>query len=254
MTAATPVLPTVPATSVPTLSAAAFDQIDRVATEELGIESLQMFELAGAALAEVARREIGSLAAMRAVVLVGDGSNAGAALVAGRHLANLCASVHVILSVPARRLPLVARNRLATLIAMGVRCCVVPWDLRDDELSRVLDGSDVVIDAILGDGMTDTSTAVRDLIARVAAGPTPVLSVEVPTGVDADTGMAGEIAVKAAATLAIGLPKPALMSPLGRAYAGRRYLADIGLPRSFYGTAGPGTRSPFQDGPLVVLD
>jgi NAD(P)H-hydrate epimerase len=231
---------------VPSVSAPEMRQLDRLAVDTFGIELVQMMELAGAAVAEVARQEFGPLAARRVIVLVGPGNNGAGGLVAARHLVNRGASVEVVLGLPVRQLPAIARERLATLIAMGVPCSVAGWDIGEHELARTLVERDIVVDALLGYGARGAPGGSIEMLVRAAA--------TVRRSVDPDSGAARDPAVTATATVTLALPKRGLLAPSARPHVGRLYLADIGLPGALYRRAGLGVETPFGDGPIVLLD
>ena len=143
--------PTVPPTSVPAVSAAAMAKVDRLATDIFGLDLLQMVEQAGSHLAELATYELeGELRDRRVLVAVGPGNNGGGGLAAARHLANRGARVRVVLARPARRLSDAGRHQLATLLEMGVSCCMAVYDITDAEIDAELRTADLVVDAVLG--------------------------------------------------------------------------------------------------------
>ena len=132
-------------------------------------------------------------------------------LVAARHLVNRGASVRVVLARPALRMSEAAQHQLATLIAMGAHCCVATYDLTDDELEHVLANADVVVDAVLGYRIHGAPRGEAErLIGFVVRAGRPVVSLDLPSGVDPDTGEAAGIAITATATLTLALPKPGL--------------------------------------------
>ncbi|MDP8905106.1 MAG: NAD(P)H-hydrate epimerase [Chloroflexota bacterium] len=230
-------------------------EIDRLAMEDFGISLAQMTELAGTNLAELAGATLGRAADKRVTVLAGTGNNAAGGLVAARHLANRGADVHVVLAQPVGRLHVTARERLLTLIEMDVPCCVAAWDLSDGELEQLLADSDLLIDALLGYSASPRPHgAVRDLVEQALASPTGVLSLDLPSGIDPDSGAADGVALGAAATMTIALPKRGLLTDRGRRHAGELYLADIGLPAGVYARAGLRFGDPFSAGPLARLD
>lgn len=240
---------------VPAVSAAEMAEVDRLAVEEFGIDLLQMMEQAGSHLADAARILLGGdLGGKRVVVAVGPGNNGGGGLAAARHLANRGAIVRSVLAHPALRLSPAGRHQLATLLAMQVSCCVATFDLDDGELAEVLSGADLVIDALLGYNGT---AAPRDEIARIVEAieraSRPVLSLDLPTGVDADTGRASGAAIRATATMTLALPKTGLLSKAGGERAGDLYLADIGLPSALFGRLGIDVSTPFATGRIVRL-
>jgi NAD(P)H-hydrate epimerase len=207
-----------------------------------------MMEQAGSHLAEVARLELGGdLVGRKVVVAVGPGNNGGGGLVAARHLANRGARVRVVLARPALRMTEAARHQLATLLAMGTSCCVATYDLSDEELAGELASADLIVDAILGYNVVGAPHGeVERLIGWLVRAGRPVLSLDLPSGLDPDTGAMPGAAVTATATLALALPKPGLLEAHGPAQARRLYLADLGLPEALYHDLG------MQVGPLFA--
>ena len=249
-------VPVVPASVIPTVTADRMAAIDRLAIDEYGITLLQMMEQAGSHLAEVVRLELGGDLRRRSVVVaVGPGNNGGGGLVAARHLLNRGARVRVVLARPALRMTDAARHQLATLIAMGVSCCVATYDLSDEELQSVLLKADLVVDAILGyhvDGAPHGE--VERLIGFVVRSGRPVVSLDLPSGLDPDTGAAPGWAVAAQATLTLALPKPGLLEPPGAERSGRLYLGDLGLPDALYAGLGILVGNLFAAGRIIAID
>jgi NAD(P)H-hydrate epimerase len=231
-------------------------EIDRLAIEEHGITLLQMMEQAGSHLAEVVRLELGGDLRDRSIVVaVGPGNNGGGGLVAARHLINRGASVRVVLARPALRMTEAGRHQLATLISMGASCCVATYDLTDEELAQALTHADVVVDAILGYNIRGAARdEVERLVGFIVRSQRHVVSLDVPTGVDPDTGEAVGMAITADATMTLALPKPGLLTPAGAGRAGRLYLADIGLPAALYRQLGIDVGPLFDPGRILTLD
>jgi NAD(P)H-hydrate epimerase len=230
-------------------------QVDGLAVEEFGIDLLQMMEQAGSHLAELIRAELGGdLRGRRVVIAVGPGNNGGGGLVAARHLVNRGASVRVILARPVNRLSEAGRHHLATLLQMSVDCCVAIYDVPDDELDREFATADAVIDALLGYRGSGPRDGVLWLLERVARASVPVISLDLPSGVDADTGETTGSAVNATATLTLALPKPGLFRAQGLERAGRVYLGDIGIPAALYRRLGLDVGAPFAAGRIIRLE
>jgi len=246
----------VAASGVPAVDVATMAEVDRLAIEEYGITLLQMMEQAGSHLAEVVRLELGGDLLDRAIVVaVGPGNNGGGGLVAARHLINRGASVRVVLARPALRMTEAGRQQLATLISMGATCCVATYDLTDEELEHALLRADVVVDAILGYNIKGAPRGeVERLVGFIVRSGRPVVSLDVPTGVDPDTGEAPGMAITATATLTLALPKPGLLTPTGAGRAGRLFLADIGLPAALYAQLGIDVGPLFAAGRILTLD
>lgn len=242
--------------AIPAVTAAQMAEVDRRAIGTHGITLLQMMEQAGSHLAEVVRLEAGGDLRGRAVVVAaGPGNNGGGGLAAARHLANRGARVQVILARPAGRMAEAARHQLASLLAMGVDCCVMTYDLSDEDLTATLGAADVVVDAVLGYSVVGAprGEAAR-LIEFVSDAGRPTVSLDLPSGIDPDTGDAPGVAVAAAATLTLALPKSGLVTDVGRARAGRLYLGDLGLPAALYASLGIEVGTPFAADRIVRLD
>ncbi len=252
---ATDDIPVISPTALPAVTAAEMAEVDRLATDVFGISLLQMMEQAGSHLAELAVARLGGDAREhRVLVAVGPGNNGGGGLVAARHLVNRGARVRVILARPARRLAAAGRHQLATLLEMGVSCCMAVYDITDAEIDDELSHADLVIDAILGyRGRGAPHGEVATLVESIRLAHDRIVSLDLPSGLDPDTGEAAEPAIRAAATLTLGLPKHGLLSAAGRERAGDLYLADIGLPASLYERIGLTVDTPFATGRIVRL-
>lgn len=249
-------LPTRSPAELPSVTAATMRDVDRLAVEAFGISLLQMMELAGCHLAEVARLELGgSLAGRQIVVAAGPGNNGGGGLVAARHCQNRGAQVQVVLSRPVNRLGGAARVQVGTLLEMGVPCCVVGYDLSEAALDELLRSADLLVDAVLGYGVLGPPRAeVAYLLERLQAAERPILSLDLPSGVDPDTGRPAGTAIRASATMTVALPKQGCLDLPGRRHAGRLYLADIGLPRALYARLGLDVDAVFAAGRILLLE
>jgi NAD(P)H-hydrate epimerase len=249
-------LPAVPSTAVPAVTAAQMAEVDRLAVDVFGITLLQMMAQAGSHLAEVAAVELGGdPRGRRVVVAAGPGNNGGGGLEAARHLVNRGASVRVVLGRPARRLSEAGRRQLATLLEMGVSCCVAGYDISDAEMARELASADLVIDAVLGyRGRGAPHDEVKVLLDHVATAHDRVLSLDLPSGMDADSGEAPPGAARSRATMTLALPKAGLLTDAGRERAGRLSLADIGLPAALYARIGLAVDAPFARGRIVRME
>ncbi len=231
-------------------------EVDRLAISEFGVTLLQMMEQAGSHLAEVVRLELGGDLRDRFVmVVVGPGNNGGGGLAAARHLLNRGARVRVVLARPALRMSEAGRHQLATLIAMNASCCVATFDLSDDELIDVLGQADLIVDALLGYNASGApGDEVGRLVGLIGDSGRPVVSLDVPTGLNPDTGAAANPSIAATATVTLALPKIGLLGPEASSNTGRLYLADIGLPASLYARLGLDIGPLFGPGRILQLD
>ncbi len=239
-------LPEVEIARVPCVTGEQMREVDRLMIEEFGIELLQMMENAGLALAQLARRHAAaSLKATRVVVLAGRGNNGGGGLVAARRLSAWGADVSVVLVARVRDYGGAPARQLRPLSQMNVPIVV---------FRRSLPPHDLILDALIGYGLRGAVRGVeRDLITAANASEAPVISLDVPSGLDADNGDAAGDAVRADATMTLALPKCGLLTASARAYVGDLYLADISVPPALYRRLGLELATPFGDDTVVRL-
>ena len=216
--------------SVPCVTADQMREVDRIATQEYRLHLLQMMENAGRHLAHLAReRFLGKPLRDQAVlVLCGTGGNGGGGLVAARRLAGWGATVTVVTPTPPDDYTGVPAHQMALLRRLD--CPVAPAAPDDD-----LPAADLLLDALIGyglDGPLDDDMAT--LIHRAIWHGAPALSLDVPSGLDATTGVPSQTTVHAEATLTLALPKCGLEAPAAQSAVGDLYLADIGIPPSLY--------------------
>lgn len=171
-------------------------------------------------LMEAAGWQIARFVGQRAAVVCGVGNNAGDGLAAARHL-HRWGRLATVCCVDASRLRGAAARELDALRKVGVE---VAGDL-------VLGDAEVVVDAIFGTGLGRAPEGrFAEWIEAINASGKPVISVDVPSGLDSDTGVAYAPCIRANVTITLGLPKPGLQ--------GRVLVADIGVPFEAYAAVG----------------
>jgi NAD(P)H-hydrate epimerase len=219
---------------VPAVDSAQMREVDRIAVEETGPNLYQMMENAGRNLALLAMQLLDERwQRSKVLVLAGSGGNGGGGICAARHLANRNVEVAVCLAEAAtlRGVPAFQRKILQSTSA------------REIALDQIKDQRpDVVLDALIGYGL---NAAPKGHVAELIASPTsyraPVLSLDVPSGVDATSGQTPGVFVSPRWTLTLALPKTGLLPPL----TGELYLGDIGIPDQVYRRIGIKYVSPF---------
>lgn len=244
----------------PTATVAAVDretmlEADRIATDRLGLGLLQMMENAGRELADLTRQALGdSVVGRSIVVLAGTGNNGGGGLVAARRLAGWGADVCVAFARPILRLRPGPCAQLEPLLAAGVRTAVAGVDRSYPELAMEITAADAVIDALIGYTLRGAPDgAYQPLMGIAGLGPGPVISLDLPSGIDATTGERPGAAVPADMTLALALPKRGGQVGEGPRFAGAQYLADIGIPASVFDVLGVVQAPRFAEGPILRL-
>lgn len=196
-------------------------------SEAAGVSTEELMQRAGLAVAREVRRLLGGTAGARIAVLVGPGNNGGDGLVAARHLADWRARVQVYLLAP--RAP-----EDANLAAVDERGVLVQEGVGD--LQTYLGAADTVLDAVLGTGRSrPLGGAFKEAFEVVrrerARRPTlKTVALDIPSGLDADSGAVDPAAFPADVTITLGFPKQGLYRGAGPAAAGRVAVVDIGIP------------------------
>ena len=220
--------------------------IDRWAIEERGVPGLDLMERAGTGVARAVERLAG---ASPATVVCGKGNNGGDGLVAARLLREAGRHVVVVCVAPPEGFTGDARVNLDRLPGdRPVRLDGTPWDGERhdaDSVAAPLTGTVVVVDALLGTGFEgEPRGEVADAIQAINDLGAPVVSVDVPSGVDASTGVVAGRAVRATVTVTFHAAKPGLWIHPGKAHAGELETIDIGIPRGAPAEAAMGLIEP----------
>lgn len=170
-------------------------------------------------------------------MLAGTGNNGGDGLAAARHLHRWGRLVRVCCT-DRSKLKDAAALEADALEAAGVRI--------EDDL--VLDGAEAVVDALLGTGLSRPPNGrYAAWIDVVNASGLEVVSVDVPSGLESDSGEMLEPCVRASRTVTLGLPKPGLLTKSAKAMVGEIEVVDIGLPAPALSAVGIETRGIFVD-------
>jgi NAD(P)H-hydrate epimerase len=244
--------PEIDGRSIDVVTGAQMREVDRLMVEEYGITLLQMMENAGRALAEEAREMVGGdLRDQRVVTLAGAGGNGGGGLAAARRLHNCGADVSVFLADVAAKMGKAPSHQLHALNSIGVP--VEVWDPSKHSTST-LHGANLIIDALVGYSLQGALRGRAASMARAANdSATPVLALDLPSGLDSDSGAAGDPTVRAARTVTLALPKAGLMVASAHPYVGRLYVADISVPNAVYQRIGLSVGAIFSRGDIVAI-
>lgn len=219
-------------------------KVEQEASLKLGLSVKALMEKAGK---QVAKEALKALAGKEKVVIVcGKGNNGGDGFVAARHLANKGRQVRLFILDPSTSLPSAplragrtgSKARLKGEAAdafsslKGTSANPVFLDSKNlGVLSKALKQADLVIDAIFGFGFKGKTTGIfLKAIESINQAGRPVLSVDVPSGLDADTGLAEGTCVAAQKTVTFTAPKVGLVVYPGLEFAGGIEVADIGIP------------------------
>lgn len=200
-------------------------EFDRYASEVGKLPSLLLMENAGRGAADTIVRHFPG---RRCVVVCGSGNNGGDGYVVARRMLTLGIDVRVLSSTPAERLgPDAASMHQAYHALGGSTALLTPEALANIEAAD----ASVIVDALLGTGLDrEVREPLFSVIEAINRAPCPVVSLDIPSGLDADTGSVLGTAVRADLTITFAHPKLGLLTPRGLEHTGLLEVADIGVP------------------------
>ena len=217
--------------------------VDLQAIEDYSLPGIVLMENAGRNAAQLlhALASAGTMPAPRRVAIAcGRGNNGGDGFVIARHLENLGAEIKILLACD----PSAYRGDAAINHAVAVRAGITIDPLESapiSEWSAALAGSDWIVDALLGTGSSGAprgavATAIRAInLARhphsPGSPPGKIFAVDIPSGLDCDTGLAAGECVRADATATFVARKIGFDAPGASAFTGAVHVLDIGVPR-----------------------
>jgi NAD(P)H-hydrate epimerase len=204
-------------------------RVDACAIETLGIPGVILMENAGLACAHQAVEMLAGTGQKRVAILAGAGNNGGDGFVMARHLRIARIETTVYLVADEQKLTGDARINWDAARAVGVSTKVLGDDI--SAVSRALLEADFVVDAVGGTGIRGALRGTPAEVAReINAAGRPVLAVDIPTGLDCDSGRAEGPAVRAVRTVTFLARKQGFDVPDAQEYTGEVYVAHIGIP------------------------
>jgi NAD(P)H-hydrate epimerase len=216
----------------PVLSKAQMRAFEAAAIAGGHVPSLLLMENAGRGAVDVMLRAWPDLARGAAVsVVCGAGNNGGDGMVVARHLLVRGAKPVVVLTGDPTKLSADARTNLDAWRGLGGAVHEVHSGETMTALHESLEQAALVVDALFGTGLDRTIGGIlAEVVAAMNAAKAPRVALDVPSGLDADTGVTFGVAVRADATLTFAHPKLGLLTPSGAELAGRLHVVDIGVP------------------------
>jgi hydroxyethylthiazole kinase-like uncharacterized protein yjeF len=206
--------------------------LDRQTMTEAHIPGLTLMEHAGAGVVRQMEELFGALTGRTVTVLCGKGNNGGDGFVIARLLRKKRARVQVLLLAKPSDLTGDAKTMYHRLVKItgpaGVQACPSM-----ERIHGLLRTSDLIVDALLGTGLSAPVTGpYRVAIDAINSAGAPVIAVDLPSGIDADTGAILGTAVRASLTVTFGQPKLGLYLGAAIDHAGTVRIVDIGIPRA----------------------
>ncbi|MDI6600333.1 MAG: NAD(P)H-hydrate dehydratase [Thermoanaerobacteraceae bacterium] len=213
------------------LTAEEMRNVDRIAIEEIGIPGVVLMEHAALSVLAEIEKSLGDVKGRRFAVFCGRGNNGGDGLALSHLLIQKGAECYVFLSGTMEEIGGDAGINLSVLRGVGGYIAEVTQKESIKFIEKQVRESDVIIDAILGTGIKGEVRGInRDLIEFINTMDKPVVSVDIPSGLNSDTGRPMGVAVKSDITVTFGYPKVGEVIYPGAEYTGRLVVADIGYP------------------------
>jgi NAD(P)H-hydrate epimerase len=230
------------------LTAAQMREVDDLAINTYGINLYQMMELAGSTLARLAIKLLEKRPDdIRVSVLVGKGNNGGGGLVAVRHLHNMGVEVKILLSQKDHQKPSINHH------LKGIKKIKIPITYFQNH-QDIIGSSDLILDCLLGYNVVgEPRTPINQIINIANDSGNEILSLDLPSGLDATTGIPGNPCIKASYTMTLALPKKGLFEKQARDYVGEIFLADIGIPPEIYSEIGIEVGHIFNQSNLIKI-
>lgn len=228
---------------IPAVTADQMREVDRIAVEETGPNLFQMMENAGRNLACLAIQLLGvDWNKKKIIVIAGKGGNGGGGICAARHLLNRNCFVSVCIIEPEKLTEITAHQRKIFDSAGGRK--IFLEELKDQK-------PDLIIDAIIGYSLKSSPREnTLEVVQWANNSNAEILSLDIPSGIDATTGENYGEYIKADSTLTLALPKRGLL----KSNSGKLFLGDIGIPNRVYSKIGLELVSPFDQRFVVPIE
>ena len=208
-------------------------RVDVLAVEHYGMTGLVLMENAGRGAAEILAGILGAANPNQPVVICcGRGNNGGDGFVMARHLNNRGFAVRILLFCDPAKLTgdAAANYEIAHRAELPIE--VFSGDVDTAEVAARLGDANCVVDALLGTGATgEPRSPYSQVIDAINAQSAPIVAVDLPSGLDCDTGQAAKYTVRADHTITFVASKPGFFTAVAKPYVGALHVVDIGVPR-----------------------
>ncbi len=212
-------------------------EIDRKAIEEYEIPGIILMENAGRDVVEEILKILPEPNKAKVVIFCGKGNNGGDGFVIARHLYNKNINISVYLTTKVSNF--IANGDASTNLKILLNMGIEIKELQDsdvDGIGKELQDCNLIVDAIFGTGLSgEIREPVNSLIEKINESNSPVISVDIPSGLDCDTGTILGTAVKATKTVTFVAAKTGFFKECGKECTGELILTDISMPKELIG-------------------
>ena len=227
--------------------------LDRRTIIEARVPSTVLMERAGEGIVKYLEEYCGPARGKTITIICGKGNNGGDGLVVARLLHRRHARIRVMLLTPITDLNRDAAIMYRRFTKVAGQAAIVRFRSAD-QVQSLFASSDILIDALLGTGLSSVVTGTyREAIDLINRAGKPVIAVDIPSGLHADTGTILGRSIRATLTVACGLPKLGLYVGAGIDQAGAIRVADIGIPPAYVDAIESRTFLLTQDGAFRSL-
>jgi NAD(P)H-hydrate epimerase len=206
---------------------------DAWAINELGVSGIVLMENAGRSCAQFIIETLSKIKKPKVCIFCGTGNNGGDGFVIARHLLNAGFAVTVVVCGNIAKIRNDARVNLDILTGLGLkieRLNMEGTEIIDARVTKLANEANMIIDAIFGTGLTGTlRDEYKRLIESINELGCPILSVDIPSGLDCDTGLPLGAAIKANCTVTFVAVKKGFVFENARPYTGDIFIASIGV-------------------------
>ena len=222
------------------VTASEMQNMDKETIESFGLPGIVLMENAGRCAVDFFISQFSVKHDKRIGIIAGSGNNGGDGFVMARYLLSACEDVIVFLFTKNERLSGDARFNYERLLIMNATIIEISDESALSSQKDHFNTRNIWIDALLGTGLrSDVRGHYKTMIRYLNASNCPVFSVDIPSGLHADTGNIWGTSVKADATITFGHQKIGQAMPKGEQYCGKLAIADIGIPRQISESIAP---------------
>ena len=207
-------------------------QLDQEAIEKLGIPGVVLMENAGLHVVRVMNERYLKLKKKKVLIVCGKGNNGGDGFVVARHLDNQGVEVRVTLLAEKQHLKGEAKINCDVVEKMDIPIVEITSNEQLPAFRNLLQQTDIVVDAILGTGLHDAVKGLyKHIIESINKSQKPIIAVDIPSGLSADTGVVYGSCIKADVTVTFAVPKRGVILYPAADHVGDLKVVDIGIPK-----------------------
>lgn len=207
-------------------------EIDRRAIQAFGIPGVVLMENAGRAVFREVMMHLQGKSRPTVLIFCGKGNNGGDGYVVARHLLNHNVKVKLFLLAHQGEIKQDARVNLEILVKMKLAINEINKSEDLDKFKNEITAANLIVDGILGTGVKGQIEGLTKQVIELINGLNkPVVAIDIPSGLDADTGQPLGICIKATKTVTFALSKKGFDNPLAKNFIGELVVVDIGIPR-----------------------